>query len=155
MDRFTHLALAAARQAESDSGLEIVDAAVEANSVSDRQLMERFDPQEIELLDLRVGAVGALGNDFDAGNFEQQGNDACAHQRVIVGMPHKTLADGGCFKPNERPFQVLARRDFAQGIGQLRGVALRMARDDGCIPQLPRPAPRTSSRCATTLCSTN
>jgi len=35
----------------TDSGLEIVDAAVEANSASDRQLMERFDPQEIELLE--------------------------------------------------------------------------------------------------------
>jgi DNA-binding MarR family transcriptional regulator len=33
----------------TDSGLEVVDAAVEANSVSDRQLMERFDPPEIEM----------------------------------------------------------------------------------------------------------
>src|SRR5512146_549097 len=36
----------------TDSGLEIVDAAVEANSVSDRQLMERFDPQELEILEV-------------------------------------------------------------------------------------------------------
>jgi len=33
------------------SGLEIVDAAVEANSASDRELMQRFDPGEIELLE--------------------------------------------------------------------------------------------------------
>lgn len=32
------------------SGLEVVDAAVEANTVNDRQLMDRFDPQEIETL---------------------------------------------------------------------------------------------------------
>jgi DNA-binding MarR family transcriptional regulator len=35
----------------TDAGLEIVDAAVEANTVSDRQLMERFEPQEIEALE--------------------------------------------------------------------------------------------------------
>jgi DNA-binding MarR family transcriptional regulator len=35
----------------TDSGLEIVDAAVEANSASDRELMQRFDPQEIEVLE--------------------------------------------------------------------------------------------------------
>jgi len=33
------------------SGLEIVDAAVEANSASDRELMQRFDPEEIALLE--------------------------------------------------------------------------------------------------------
>jgi len=36
----------------TDSGLEIVDAAVVANTASDRQLMERFDPQEIEMLEV-------------------------------------------------------------------------------------------------------
>ena len=35
----------------TESGREVVDAAVEANTVSDRQLMERFDPQEIEALE--------------------------------------------------------------------------------------------------------
>jgi len=35
----------------TDSGLEVVDAAVAANTVSDRQLMERFDAQEIETLE--------------------------------------------------------------------------------------------------------
>ena len=33
------------------SGLEVVDAAVEANTINDRQLMDRFDPQEIETLE--------------------------------------------------------------------------------------------------------
>ena len=33
------------------AGLDIVDAAVAANSVSDRQLLERLDPEEIELLE--------------------------------------------------------------------------------------------------------
>ena len=36
----------------TDSGLEIVDAAVVANTASDRQLMERFDPQELEMLEV-------------------------------------------------------------------------------------------------------
>jgi len=35
----------------TDAGLEIVDAAVEANSVSDRELLERFDPKEIQTLE--------------------------------------------------------------------------------------------------------
>lgn len=35
----------------TDSGLEIVDAAVAANTVSDRQLLDRFDAQEIETLE--------------------------------------------------------------------------------------------------------
>jgi DNA-binding MarR family transcriptional regulator len=35
----------------TDAGLDIVDAAVAANSVSDRQLMERLDPEEIETLE--------------------------------------------------------------------------------------------------------
>ena len=35
----------------TDAGLEIVDAAVAANSISDRQLMERLDPKEIETLE--------------------------------------------------------------------------------------------------------
>jgi DNA-binding MarR family transcriptional regulator len=35
----------------TDSGLEIVDDAVAANTVSDRQLLDRFDPQEIETLE--------------------------------------------------------------------------------------------------------
>jgi len=35
----------------TESGLDIVDAAVAANSVSDRQLMERLDPEEIETLE--------------------------------------------------------------------------------------------------------
>jgi len=33
------------------AGLDIVDAAVAANSISDRQLMERLDPKEIETLE--------------------------------------------------------------------------------------------------------
>ena len=33
------------------AGLQIVDAAVEANSVSDRQLLERFEPAELETLE--------------------------------------------------------------------------------------------------------
>jgi DNA-binding MarR family transcriptional regulator len=33
------------------TGVEIVDAAVAANTASDRELMERFDPQEIETLE--------------------------------------------------------------------------------------------------------
>jgi DNA-binding MarR family transcriptional regulator len=35
----------------TDSGLEIVDAAVAANTASDRQLMDRFDAEEIETLE--------------------------------------------------------------------------------------------------------
>jgi DNA-binding MarR family transcriptional regulator len=35
----------------TDAGLDIVDAAVAANSVSDRQLMERLEPEEIETLE--------------------------------------------------------------------------------------------------------
>ena len=35
----------------TDAGLEIVDAAVEANAINDRQLMDRFDPQELETLE--------------------------------------------------------------------------------------------------------
>jgi DNA-binding MarR family transcriptional regulator len=35
----------------TDSGREVVDAAVEANTASDRQLMERFDQQEVETLE--------------------------------------------------------------------------------------------------------
>lgn len=35
----------------TDEGLEVVDAAVAAISASDRQLLERFDPQEIGLLE--------------------------------------------------------------------------------------------------------
>lgn len=35
----------------TDAGLDIVDAAVAANSVSDRQLLERFDPEEIQQLE--------------------------------------------------------------------------------------------------------
>src|SRR5262245_14751379 len=35
----------------TDAGLEIVDAAVEANTVSDRALMDRFDAQELEALE--------------------------------------------------------------------------------------------------------
>jgi DNA-binding MarR family transcriptional regulator len=35
----------------TDEGLEVVDAAVAAISASDRQLLERFDPQEIALLE--------------------------------------------------------------------------------------------------------
>jgi len=35
----------------TDAGVEIVDAAVEANTASDRQLMERFEPQEVEILE--------------------------------------------------------------------------------------------------------
>jgi DNA-binding MarR family transcriptional regulator len=35
----------------TDVGVEIVDAAVEANTVSDRELMDPFDPQEIETLE--------------------------------------------------------------------------------------------------------
>jgi DNA-binding MarR family transcriptional regulator len=35
----------------TDAGLDIVDAAVAANSISDRQLMERLDPKEIETLE--------------------------------------------------------------------------------------------------------
>jgi DNA-binding MarR family transcriptional regulator len=35
----------------TDQGLEVVDAAVAAITISDRQLLERFDPQEIALLE--------------------------------------------------------------------------------------------------------
>jgi DNA-binding MarR family transcriptional regulator len=33
-------------------GLEVVDAAVAANSISDRQLLERLDPKEVALLEV-------------------------------------------------------------------------------------------------------
>ena len=36
----------------TDAGVEIVDAAVEANAASDRQLMERFDALEVETLEV-------------------------------------------------------------------------------------------------------
>jgi len=36
----------------TDAGLEVVDAAVAANSISDRQLMDRFDPHELEVLEV-------------------------------------------------------------------------------------------------------
>ena len=36
----------------TDEGLEVVDAAVAANSASDRQLLERLDPQEIAQLEV-------------------------------------------------------------------------------------------------------
>jgi len=36
----------------TDEGLEVVDAAVAANSASDRQLLERLDPQEITQLEV-------------------------------------------------------------------------------------------------------
>ena len=36
----------------TDQGLEVVDAAVAANSVSDRQLLERFDAQELAQLEV-------------------------------------------------------------------------------------------------------
>ena len=36
----------------TDSGVEIVDVAVEANSASERKLMEPFDPQELEILEV-------------------------------------------------------------------------------------------------------
>ena len=35
----------------TDSGTEVVDAAVAANAASDRQLLERLDPAEIETLE--------------------------------------------------------------------------------------------------------
>jgi DNA-binding MarR family transcriptional regulator len=35
-----------------DQGLEVVDAAVAANSISDRQLLERLDPQEVAQLEV-------------------------------------------------------------------------------------------------------
>jgi DNA-binding MarR family transcriptional regulator len=35
----------------TDAGLEVVDAAVEANTASDRQLLERLDPQELTQLE--------------------------------------------------------------------------------------------------------
>ena len=35
----------------TDEGLETVDAAVEANSVSDRQLLERLAPEEVAVLE--------------------------------------------------------------------------------------------------------
>jgi DNA-binding MarR family transcriptional regulator len=35
----------------TDEGMEVVDAAVAANATSDRQLLERLDPQEIETLE--------------------------------------------------------------------------------------------------------
>jgi DNA-binding MarR family transcriptional regulator len=36
----------------TDQGLEVVDAAVAANSISDRQLLERLDPKEVALLEV-------------------------------------------------------------------------------------------------------
>jgi DNA-binding MarR family transcriptional regulator len=36
----------------TDQGLEVVDAAVAANSVSDRQLLERLEPQELAQLEV-------------------------------------------------------------------------------------------------------
>lgn len=45
----------------TDQGLEVVDAAVAANSISDRQLLERLDPEELELLEgLLRKLLGAL-----------------------------------------------------------------------------------------------
>ena len=38
----------------TDQGLEVVDAAVAAITISDRQLLERFDPDEIALLERLV-----------------------------------------------------------------------------------------------------
>ena len=35
----------------TDEGLEAVDAAVEANTISDRQLLDRLDPEEIVVLE--------------------------------------------------------------------------------------------------------
>src|SRR5512141_2293326 len=36
----------------TDQGLEVVDAAVGANTISDRQLLERLDPQEMAMLEI-------------------------------------------------------------------------------------------------------
>lgn len=36
----------------TDQGLEVVDAAVAANSISDRQLLERLEPQEVAQLEV-------------------------------------------------------------------------------------------------------
>jgi DNA-binding MarR family transcriptional regulator len=45
----------------TDQGLEVVDAAVAANSISDRQLLERLDPEELALLEgLLRKLLGAL-----------------------------------------------------------------------------------------------
>ena len=35
----------------TDEGLEAVDAAVEANTISDRQLLDRLDPEEVVVLE--------------------------------------------------------------------------------------------------------
>ena len=44
----------------TDHGREIVDAAVAANTASDRQLLERLDPQEVEQLEGLLRKVLAL-----------------------------------------------------------------------------------------------
>ena len=44
----------------TDQGREIVDAAVEANTISDRQLLERLDPGEVEQLEGLLRKVLAL-----------------------------------------------------------------------------------------------
>ena len=41
----------------TDEGLEVVDAAVAANTVSDRQLLERLDPEEIAQLEVLLRKV--------------------------------------------------------------------------------------------------
>jgi DNA-binding MarR family transcriptional regulator len=41
----------------TDRGLEVVDAAVAANSISERQLLERLDPQELALLEVLLRKV--------------------------------------------------------------------------------------------------
>ena len=41
----------------TDEGLEVVDAAVAANSVSDRQLLERLDPEEMAQLEVLLRKV--------------------------------------------------------------------------------------------------
>jgi hypothetical protein len=44
----------------TDEGREVVDAAVAANTASDRQLLERLDPQEVEQLEGLLRKVLAL-----------------------------------------------------------------------------------------------
>ena len=44
----------------TDEGREVVDAAVAANTISDRQLLERLDPQEVEQLEGLLRKVLAL-----------------------------------------------------------------------------------------------
>jgi DNA-binding MarR family transcriptional regulator len=41
----------------TDRGLEVVDAAVAANSISERQLLERLDPEELALLEVLLRKV--------------------------------------------------------------------------------------------------